>query len=272
MAQYTTDSNLAARIRLHEYSVNKTSWPQWYWTQVPAEEARTILDVGCGNGMLWEYGAERLRSDARVTLVDASPGMLEAARAKLGGTADGWEFVNARVEGLPFESDSFDLVLANHMLYHADDLPLAISELARVVTAEGVVVASTNGPGHMKQFGEWVRAAGVQEAVNSSSPGQAGSEILRNHIEAFGLNTAPAHLESSFDSVVLMRHEDWISATEVAPVIDYLRSLELPATKAVEKAIVRLQSLLERIREECGELRIDKESGLFLCTRPVGSV
>ena len=51
------------------------------------------------------------------------------------------------VQALPFKDDAFDVVIANHMLYHVPDPDRGVAELARVVHRDGVVLAATNGYG-----------------------------------------------------------------------------------------------------------------------------
>jgi ubiquinone/menaquinone biosynthesis C-methylase UbiE len=58
------------------------------------------------------------------------------------------------VQKLPFADESFDIVVANHMLYHAPDPDRAIAELSRVVRTDGVVLTATNGYGHMSEIND----------------------------------------------------------------------------------------------------------------------
>ncbi len=82
-----------------------------------------ILDAGCGTGAnLIEYG--RL---GEVTGVDAFPEAIQFCRDR------GLENVlEAPVEKLPFDPDSFDLMFATDVIEHLDDDVLALRELRRV--------------------------------------------------------------------------------------------------------------------------------------------
>jgi SAM-dependent methyltransferase len=96
---------------------------------VPPPVGRT-LDVGCGEGRLARDPAG-LGHD--VVAVDASPTMLVAARE----AAPEMELHLADAAELPFEDASFGLVVAFMSFQDIDDLPRAIQEAARVLTAEG---------------------------------------------------------------------------------------------------------------------------------------
>ena len=97
-----------------------------------------MLEVGCGSGAFWEANGDRVDPTWRLTLTDFSPGMVEAAQRVLGGRA---QLLVADVQELPFPDESFDVVLANHMLYHVPDRPRAFAEIARVLVTGGSGVA-----------------------------------------------------------------------------------------------------------------------------------
>ena len=67
------------------------------------------LDVGCGDGVLTCAAASR---GARVTGVDPDPAMLSAARAGLERAGVKADFMDGRIERLPFTDASFDVVAA----------------------------------------------------------------------------------------------------------------------------------------------------------------
>lgn len=105
---------------------------------VPGEE---ILDVGCGTGLVTLAVATQVGS-GRVVGIDASPEMIELARAKAHRTRTDVEFHVAAVEALPFPDDSFDLVTSSLMLHHLPvDLKRAgLGEVRRVLKPGGRLV------------------------------------------------------------------------------------------------------------------------------------
>jgi 2-polyprenyl-3-methyl-5-hydroxy-6-metoxy-1,4-benzoquinol methylase len=89
----------------------------------------SVLDVGCGEGVLSAQWAARLGS-ARVIGVDLEDPKLEAEWA-LRGRAN-LEFRAMRAEQLAFADDEFDLVTATEVLEHVPDPELVLAEMARV--------------------------------------------------------------------------------------------------------------------------------------------
>ncbi len=87
----------------------------------------TILDAGCGPGRnLAEFG----RIGCAIG-VDTSPQALDICAER------GLAVLPARIEALPFEDGSFDLVLACDVIEHIDDDIGALRELSRVTAAGG---------------------------------------------------------------------------------------------------------------------------------------
>jgi 2-polyprenyl-3-methyl-5-hydroxy-6-metoxy-1,4-benzoquinol methylase len=99
-----------------------------------------LLDAGMGPGRLCRDLAAR---GWRVSGVDASVEMVEVARARL--PEEGGRFHCARIEALPFDAESFDVVTATGVLEYAD-VPAALGELRRVLRPGGRAVVSYPNP------------------------------------------------------------------------------------------------------------------------------
>jgi len=102
---------------------------------------RRILDAGCGSGPL--FAALRDRG-AVMTGVDASAGMLELARRRLGADAD--LRVADLANPLPFPDDTFDDVVASLVLHYLEDWGPTLTELRRVLTPGGRLIVSVEHP------------------------------------------------------------------------------------------------------------------------------
>jgi SAM-dependent methyltransferase len=97
---------------------------------------RRTLDLGCGEGRV---GAELVARGYDVVGVDRSPRMVELA-------AERHEAVLADAVSLPFETATFDLVVAFMSLFNMDDLDGAVAEAGRVLRSDGVFCAAVLHP------------------------------------------------------------------------------------------------------------------------------
>ncbi|HVV14559.1 class I SAM-dependent methyltransferase [Amycolatopsis sp.] len=98
---------------------------------VPAD-ARSVLDVGCGDGFLAVRLAKRV---PEVTAVDIDGPVLQRARARFPGAPVRW--VNE--DFLAAEPETYDAVVSNAMLHHLPDTALALRRLASSVAPGGTL-------------------------------------------------------------------------------------------------------------------------------------
>ena len=86
-------------------------------------------------------------------LSDFSIAMVETTRLVLPEA----RFVNCALPVLPFAEESFDLVIANHMLYHVEERQRGLAEIRRVLRDGGALFAATNGVDHLRELKELMR-------------------------------------------------------------------------------------------------------------------
>jgi SAM-dependent methyltransferase len=138
-------------------------------TVAPLQPKR-LLDVGCGLGELGERFQNEL--GAHVCAIDISPRMVELSKARgLDALAD--------VEQLPYPDRDFDCVFAGWVLYHVPDLQGALSECARVLTADGALVATSVGEDNIADVWELIGIDEPREPLKFARENE--EELLRWH-------------------------------------------------------------------------------------------
>lgn len=250
--QYGTGEKLDVRSHLHRaYGTSPMPLAAFEAGLIEWDDDAVVLECGCGTGRFWS--TESLPRSMSLTLTDLSSGMVteavEGARSAGFGDIAG---LDCDVQALPFDDRVFDVVLANHMLYHVPDPDAAVAELARVVTADGVVLAATNGFGHMREINESI------------------AEVFGEHHEGlsdvFGIDTGEARLREQFASVVWHAFDNDLVADDPAPVIAYALSFP-PGEFANNDQQAALADAVRR-RFVDGRLRIRTRAGVFVCRRP----
>ncbi len=249
--QYRDASNLGARVVIHQrFSTNPYGWFKWVFDalmELP-EDAR-VLELGCGNGLLWKENADRIPAGWNIALSDLSSGMLDAAWRNLVVTGRAFQFKEIDAQFIPFEDETFDAVIANHMLYHVPARPKAIAEIKRVLKPCGRLFATTVGANHLKEMMDWYRRVHISHVWES----MANPFVLENGME---------QLTPFFSEVKLSRYEDNLLVTELEPIMAYIRS-GIRVKELSEKELTSLQQDLEMELQEKGRIFISKDSGLF---------
>ncbi|MGH3360039.1 MAG: class I SAM-dependent methyltransferase, partial [Nocardioidaceae bacterium] len=97
------------------------------------------LEIGCGTGFFTlNLKLAGVLDEAHVT--DISPGMVEAAKVnaeRLGFAIDGRA---ADAEALPYDDDTFDVVVGHAVIHHIPDVEMAFREMLRVLRPGGRIV------------------------------------------------------------------------------------------------------------------------------------
>ncbi len=92
-------------------------------------QPRSLLDVGCGEGVLVQRWAERLGPKCRVVGIDLEEESIQAGWSQR--QAPNLEYRVMRAENLPFADCEFDLASAIEVLEHVPDPEHTLSEMAR---------------------------------------------------------------------------------------------------------------------------------------------
>jgi ubiquinone/menaquinone biosynthesis C-methylase UbiE len=141
------------------------------------------LEIGAGTGY-FSLNLMAAGTIGRLTATDIAPGMLRALEANATELALEVETEVADAERLPFDDESFDLVLGHAVLHHIPDLDRAATEFFRVLKPGGTVVFCGEPSAYGDQIAAvpkraalaaaplWRRAvgAGVRSAGDGSDP------------------------------------------------------------------------------------------------------
>jgi len=105
----------------------------------PARGAR-VLDVGCGSGLDVFVASVLVGAAGRAVGLDLTPEMLAWPRRRL--TARNVAFHEGLIEALPFEDESFDMVLSNGALNLVPEKDAAFREIFRVLAPGGALAVA----------------------------------------------------------------------------------------------------------------------------------
>jgi SAM-dependent methyltransferase len=162
-------------------------------------------------------------------------------------------------QALPFASDSFDVLMAMHMLYHVPDIELAAREMRRVLRDGGVCVAVTNGETAQRSLKDL-----VEDVVGN------GWRWMGPSTGRFTVENGAVQLLAGFDSVETVWAPDvTFSVTDADALADYVGSI---ADIYEDQAGVAWADVVEECRHRAaaviardGAFPITGKVGAFVC-------
>lgn len=254
LKQYADASNLGARKSIHEnYSTNKQDYGQWVFDFYTFPKGSRILELGCGPAYQWRENAERIDASWNITLSDISPGMLQDAQQNLANIKHDFTYQVINAQSIPFEDETFDIIIANAMLYHVPNLKQALSEIRRTLKTNGFLYATCGSLSHMKEL--W-------ELTHRFDP---NTILSRNRAESFGIENGEQHLKPFFNPIKLHPFLDSLIVPNAKAIVDYVISTN--RSSLAEKSPQKFLAFVDQEIALNGAIHITKGGGLFVAKK-----
>jgi len=261
---YATDAHLRLRQEIHDkYSIPKRSFAEWALSCLPLQGTERILDVGCGTGLYYYKLMARWPTCQYIGL-DLLDGML------------GKHPATYRIQGdalqLPFPDASFDVVMANHMLFHVADIDQSIREMRRVLRPNGLLMTATNSMQTMPELQVLMRRAIVMLSRGTSAQVRAPSQPS----DAYALENGTRFLSRYFFGVVRYDFPSALVFPEAEPAMEYLESTrdlrepQLPPDVLWDDVMVIMRQQINQLVKHLGELVINKQTGVLIASENGG--
>lgn len=275
-SQYQNATNISARINLHKlYASNRQGWFPWLYEQCHITEPMDILELGCGNGALWKENYDRLPAHIHITLNDISEGMLRDTKREIEllenklhpdmemnpatsplkhHTGSRFTFKAFDCHQIPYEDETFDLVLANHVLFYCDHLTDVLDEVRRILRPNGIFICSTYGASHMKEITDLVQE--FNSLITLSA------EKL---YERFGLENGSTLLAPFFANIHMAVYDDSLLVNQAEPLIAYILSCHGNQNQYILDRYKDFRTFVEKKTKK--GFSITKYAGIFVCRK-----
>jgi SAM-dependent methyltransferase len=262
--QYATDVNLRIRQDTHnKYSIPNRSFAEWVLKRAQLRGGERILDVGCGNGIYFdkiqqnELDLDYVGLDLLKSMIQNHPLTQMDGKLLLGDAQE-----------MPFEDDCFDLIMANHMLHHIEDIDKSIAEIRRILKPSGLLVVATNSHNTMPELQVLMRRA----IVLLTRTGAAQVRAPQMPSDRFALENGTLFLSNHFYTVVRHDLPGALVFPDVEPAMAYLESTRdlrepaLPEDVIWEDVMMIMRQQINQLIKHLGELVINKYMGVLLAS------
>jgi len=157
----------------------------------------SLLDVGCGEGVLVHKWAQRLGEDRRVVGIDLEEESIQAGWSQR--SAPNLEYKVMQAENLPFAEDEFDLATAIEVLEHVPDPEHTLSEMARCAQRHLLVSVPREPLWRMLNM-----ARGAYWSELGNTPGHLNHWSRRSFVALLGRYGEVAEVRSPFPWTMLL--------------------------------------------------------------------
>ncbi|AGX42512.1 MerR family transcriptional regulator [Clostridium saccharobutylicum] len=250
--QYKSDRNLNLRSNLHSYNTNKVDWDIWCFNQIKFPKNAKVLELGCGPGKLWRKNKDNIDKNLNIILSDFSRNMLKIAKEKLKNVNHKFEYKEINAEEIPYEDESFDVVIAQHMIYFVPNIEKALSEVNRVLKPGGMFYVTANSCESMAELNE------LSEAF------EPNAGLSNNGFSArFDLEKGKPMLEKYFDNVSVEILNGKIIVDNPKPVVSYKASTIQGSLILDEEKKEKFTKYLEDYINKNGNISITTKTCMF---------
>lgn len=255
--QYKDAANISIRIGLHKkYTKSPIGWFQWLYGLMEPLDGKSILELGCGNGELWYANKDKIPGDSRICLTDVSKGMIRDVEERLKKVSGQFSFEVFDCRQIPKDDESWDMAVANHVLFYLTNLDAAIGEVQRILKPGGIFYCSTYGEDHMKEISQLVKEFDSRIAL---------SEV--NLYDVFGLSNGEEILKSHFKSVEKIMFKDSLEVSDAGALMEYILSCHGNQQEYLSDRYDEFREFLKKKMEKKGFLTITKQAGAFRCVK-----
>lgn len=254
--QYHDSGNLSSRIQIHQkFSTGQQGWYDFVFELSAIKPEMRVLELGCGAASLWRAVMNRLSESTRVTLSDFSPGMVRDAANNLQRDRR-FHFVCMDSMNVTFPYPAFDLVVANHMLYHVPSVAQVLGQVSGLLNPGGRFMAATNGPEHMVDLDILLE--------------KFSRKLDKGHGISGGFNllNGEKQLREFFSTIELHLYSSDLWVTNAQLLTNYAYSTPLVKEKLGDEGKPEMTTFFQRRIDHYGGIVIRKQTGVYLAKDP----
>ena len=182
---------------------------------------------------------------------DISIGMLKDIDNKLKNDKR-FKFKVVDASNIKEESDYYDVVIANHVLFYLDDIDSCLIDIKRILKDSGIFVSSTYSREHMKEINMLVKE--FDERI----------ELSKNRLyEVYGKENGKSILSKQFNDIKWINYKDELLISDPNMLIRYILSCHGNQNRYI---VDKFKDFKNFVLKKCqNNFKVTKDAGIFIC-------
>jgi len=175
----------------------------------------------------------------------------------LSNLAASLEFETLDFNQLATVAGPFDVVIANHNLFYAQEIDGLLASVSRLLTPDGLLICSTVGQDHLYEL------AALLRLTEQNLPW--GAETWA---QCFGLENGGTILQRHFHQVDQFEYDNSLHVNSAGPVMDYLlQTMKSGLAAWVTEHYDEIHAVIKDAMVARGYLRLTPHSGFFIARK-----
>lgn len=253
--QFETPDGLQTRVLFHHRHTHfDQNFHEWMFEHYEFHNGDKVLEIGCGDGTLWQCNSERIPKDIEITLTDVSQNMIEESYMKLKHISQIKSYEYADCFHLPYNNESFDIIIINHVLMYFDNLEHALKEIYRVLKKDGTLYCSTIAKDMMKERDEMLKCFDSKISFDQ--------DILYNR---FGYENGKEKLSRYFCDIELFDRKEIYQITDIDLFYQFMLSGKglSPNLESLYKKKAQFYEYLKKYFDKNNVFSLTIHAGMF---------
>lgn len=240
---------------------NKDRFVDFVFNIINIEGDEKVLDIGAGQGRFTIPFARLLKAKhGKIIALDISKGVMTPIEKVLIEEKLPIEFVVMNAETFDFPVETFDYVMANHMLYHIKKLSILLEKINEVLKKKGYLIATTNSEKGMPEFFQ----------LHIKTMEKLNIKVNNVHDISFSSENGSKILSKVFKEVKHYSFDLGFEATDYRPILKYYKATQLfNLPYQNEKLSVQTRNKIEDTFSKIAMKKIQENGGTLYISKPV---
>lgn len=129
---------------------NELTYDNWLFEKIELQPDQKVLELGCGSGSFWLNHQESIINHQNISICDMDEEIIEKGKTCLNEANLELDIQLVNFNKLPYENNTFDKVIADHVFYHLKKLDAVLDQIMRVLKPGGKLLATSLGENHIR--------------------------------------------------------------------------------------------------------------------------